>query len=229
MKSSLIKMFTVAVLIFAGRQHGRSQGTFQNLDFEAADLTRIQQGQFGGFVPIDQALPGWSGFWGTLQASSVLQNNFALGSPNISIFGPDWFANGIIEDQYTVLLQAGGMDSSFVNTSIAQSGLIPTGTQSILLKASGNDFSVDFAGQPVSMIPISTGSNYTLYGGDVSQFAGQSGQLTLSALTVPNNQFNNVLFDSIVFSPQVVPEPGVVGLLALGSTLLGWRMLCKQR
>ena len=114
------------------------------------------------------------------------------------------------------MLQAGALSPTFVNASIAQFGLVPVGTMSIFLKVAGNDFSVSLAGQNIPLIPLSVENNYTLYGGDISQFAGLSGQLTLSSLTVPNNRFNNVSFDSISFSSTPVPEPSTFALLGLG-------------
>src|SRR5207247_8915619 len=131
-------------------------------------------------------------FLGTQQVTSVLQNNFALGSANISILGPNWPLNGIIEGQYTVLLQAGLISPNyFVDASISQTGLIPVGTESIQLKVYGSDFSVSFAGQNIPLIPLSAGSNYTLYGGDVAAYAGQTGPLTISGLRDPT-RFNAV-------------------------------------
>ncbi len=212
-------------------QIAQAQAGFQNLGFEAAQLTPIPAGQFGDFVPIGQALPGWSGLLGAQQVTSVFQNNFALGSANISILGPNWTAIGIIQGQYSVLLQAGGAGvatPTFVDTSLSQTGLIPAGTESILLKAIGEDFSVSFAGQNIPLIPLSAGTNYTLYGGDVARYAGQTGQLTLSALTLPNHPINNVYFDAVAFSEQVVPEPSVLGLFAVGVSLLGWRCLFRR-
>jgi len=203
----------------------QAQNRFQNLGFESANLTPIPQGQHGNLVPIGQALPGWSAFVGSLQVTEVLQNNLLAGGANISILGPDWTGPGIIEGRYSVVLQAGGKFTGLVNASISQTGWVPTGVESIQLKVSGSDFSVSFAGQNVPLIPLSSGANYTLYGGDVAPYAGQTGELTLSALTVPNHQFNSVFFDSIALSAEVVPEPSVIGLFAIGLSLLGWRFL----
>jgi len=208
----------------------QAQNRFQNLGFEAAHLTPIPPGQFGDSVPIGEALPGWSGFLGTQQVTSVWQNNFALGSANISILGPNWPLNGIIEGQYTVLLQAGLISPSYlVEASISQTGLIPTGAESIQFKVFGADVSVSFAGQDIPIVLLSVVNNYTLYGGDVSQFAGQSGHLTLSTRTLPDSGLHNAHLDSIVFSAQVVPEPSVIGLLAIGLFLLGWRFFSNRR
>src|SRR6266516_7738043 len=154
--------------LFLVAPSARTQGSFQNLGFEAAHLTPIPPGEHGPFVPIDQALPGWSGFLGTQQVASVWQNDFSVGGANISILGPNWPLNGIIEGQYSVVLQAGSKFASFVDASISQTGLIPIGTESIQLKVYGSDFSLSFAGQNIPLIPLSAGSNYTLYGGDIA-------------------------------------------------------------
>jgi len=210
----------------------QAQGGFQNLGFEAAHLTPIPPGQFGDRVPIDQALPGWNGFVGTQQVTSVFQNNLGLGGANISILGPNWPLDEIIDGRYTVLLQAGAADvliPSYVDTSISQTGLIPSGTESIQLKVFGADVSVSFAGKDIPIVALLVANNYTLYGGDVSQFAGQSGQLTLSTRTVPNTGFHNAFLDSFLFSAQVVPEPSVLGVLAIGLSLLGWRFFSNRR
>ena len=110
--------------LFFCTQFLQAQGNFVNLGFEAANLTPTSQDGFGGFVPVSQGIPGWNGFVGTNQLSSVLQNNRTLGGPNISIFSPNWTAaQGIIEGQYTVLLQAGlSSTAGFVDASLSQTG-----------------------------------------------------------------------------------------------------------
>ena len=221
------KILTVFTLLFFSACFVQAQASFVNLGFESANLTPIPQGQFGTFVPISQALPGWMRFLGTNPVSSVLQNNYALGSPNISIFGPNWTtAQGIIEGQYTVLLQ-GGVGSG--DTSLLQTGLVPIGSQSLRFKASGgNNFPVNFtvslSGQQLSPLPLSSGPNYTLYGADISAFSGQAGELKFTALSYTIGP-NNLLLDSIVFSPIPVPEPAPIALLTLAVAML---FLCTR-
>ena len=183
---------------------------FHNLDFESASLALIPPGQFGGFVPISDALPGWTGYIGTNQVTTVLQNNYTLGNASIDIFGPDWgrYEGGIIEGQYTLALLQGvdpqsmGWPVQFVSASISQSGLVPGNAQSLQFKAqtfSQTNFVVSLGGKALSLVPIGSGTTYTLYGADVSAFAGQFETLTITALPGPNIQ--PYLFDSIVFSP----------------------------
>src|ERR1700722_4826419 len=76
-------------LFFAIAVSAGAQGTFQNLDFESANLSP-PPGQFGSLVPIMNALPGWTGFLGNNQVTQVYQNNFTLGDASIDILGPGW-------------------------------------------------------------------------------------------------------------------------------------------
>jgi hypothetical protein len=74
--------------------------------------------------------------------------------------------------------------------------------------------------QNISFSALSTGANYTLYGGNIPlAFAGQSEQLMFSALEGEN--FWNI--DDIQFSSTAVPEPNEFALGALGALLLGLR------
>jgi len=221
-----MKTKLILLALFLSNYFLQAQGNFVNLGFESANLTPTPPGGSGGFVPISQGLPGWDGYLGTNQRSSVLHNNLTIGGANISILGSQWTPSSILEGGYTVALQAGGFSSSFVNASISQTGLVPFGSQSIFFKAAGINFSVSFGGQDLSLIPVVVENNYTLYGGDISQFANQSGLLTFTSLSVPTNQFNTVYLDSIQFSTSLVPEPSTFALTGIGALLLG--VFCQR-
>jgi len=216
-----------ALLVSASGSLG--QGTFQNLDFESANLSPVPGGQYGGFVPITNALPGWSGYIGANQVTTVLQNAEASGNASIDILGPNWRFGGIIEGQYTVVLQPGldpfGSDQN-VGASISQSGVVPASAQSLQFKAQTGSFSVSLGGQNLSLIPLGTGANYTLYGANISpSFAGQFETLVIATLAAPST---TDYFDSIGFSSWSVPEPSALGLSAFGALLLGWRVLRRR-
>lgn len=211
----------------------QSQGNFGNLGFEAANLPPIPAGQYGGPVSSTDAMPGWTAFLGTNQVTLVLHNNLTLGNASVDIIGPNWNnADGIIEGEYTIVLQPGrnpftGISGDNVSASISQVGLVPANAQSIQFKAAASSsLSVSLGGQNLAIISLGTGPNYTLYGADISPFAGQVRTLAITALAAPNT---TDYFDSIVFSPQAVPEPCVFGLLAVGSLLLGRRLRRKVR
>jgi hypothetical protein len=198
------------------------QGTFQNLGFESANLSPIPAGQLGGYVSSLDAIPHWTAFLGTNQLAGVLQNNFTIGNASVDIIGPSWSSGGVIEGQYTVWLEPGYNPSDpfhvgYLSASIMQVGLVPVNAQSIQLKASaGSPFTVSLAGEELSLIILATEPNYILYGADISSFAGQSGALTITAQPAFNNLDE---FDSIQFSSQPIPEPGVLSLAGLGVLL----------
>ena len=129
MKITIKILFALLVLW----QNAEAQG-FVNLDFESATLFPVPSGQFGGEVSSTNAIPGWTGSLGTIQVTQVLQNNFTLGNASIDILGPNWSFAGIIEGQYTLVLQPGfdpfgsGHD---VSASISQTGLVPADARSI--------------------------------------------------------------------------------------------------
>jgi hypothetical protein len=205
----------------------RAQGTFQNLDFEDANLSPIPAGQFGGFVPIASALPDWAGYLGSTPVTQVLQDNYTLGAAEIDIIGPNW--GPVIEGQYTVVLEPGTATFSgsggFVSASISQTGVVPENAASLQFKAeTSTPFSVSMGGDNLSLFPLGTGANlvtgakYTLYGANISGFEGQVETLTITALAGPNNPD---YFDSFNFSTTTVPEPSVVELMVIGGLLFG--------
>jgi hypothetical protein len=205
-----------------------AQGTFQNLDFESANLSPVPAGQFGGLVPFTQALPGWTGYIGEVQQTQVQQNAYYSGTPVIDIFGPDWGSLGqnfqrfgVLAGNYTVLLQAGGFGDA--NTSIEQTGTIPASAESLQFEEYGSGFQVSFDGSVLSPVLLSTVGPVSFYGADISAFAGQSGELELTALVSAGA---SVEFDDISFSTTAVSEPGVLSLLGMGGLIFAlhrWR------
>ncbi|SRR6266496_5903569 len=206
----------------------KAQGNFQNLDFEAASLTAIPAGQFGGAVSSTAAIPGWIAFIGSNQATEILHNNYTLGNASIDILGPNWgVGDGIIEGRYTVVLQPGFVpfSSEIVGASISQIGFVPAGALSIQLKALAfSSFAVSLDGQYLSLIPLATGPNYTLYGADISSYGGKVAELAITALPANNT---TIFVDSIAFSSLPVPEPGTLVLFGFGLFFLGL-LYCRR-
>jgi PEP-CTERM motif len=214
----IFKRAVLIVLMLVLGERGGAQG-FVNLDFESANLSPVPAGQFGGYVPISDALPGWAAYFGTTQLTQVLQNNLTLGSGSVDVLGPDWTFGGsaIIDGQYSVELQPDTSDA--LSATITQTGMIPITAKSLQFKKAPttDPLSVTIGGQTISMTPLQNTSTYTLYGGDISAFAGLMEELKISALP---GTFGFTL-DDIQFSPSVVPEPSVFGLLALGGLFFG--------
>ena len=206
----------MASLVFSiltfGRQNGFSQG-FVNLDFEHPILPL---NPVNSQVSIGNGLPGWTGYGGTIQlnpADKIWYNTISLGAAAISLQGPGSL-QPILQGNYTVGLQ-GSSAAAPTSAAIGQTGQVPLGSQSLQFFGSelGN-FQVTFNGQLLPYIGIGSGANYTLYGADISAFAGQTGQLLFTAL--PNG---GALLDNIQFSPNPVPEPGAWTLLLCGAVL----------
>lgn len=222
MKSTL-PLILLALACFPAQE---SQAVpFRNLDFEAANLPTIPHGQYGSWVPIADALPGWNGFAGTHQISLALHNSVTLGAGAIWVWGPDWSygIGGRIEGDFTTVLVPGtdiftGQGS--VPFSISQTGEVPAGSHWLLFKATAyptiDAFGVFMNGQNVTVAQLATYSGYSLYGSEISSFAGNEAELRFTVNLGPDN---SLFVDSIEFSP--VPEPGPVVLLALGLAGLG--------
>jgi hypothetical protein len=214
----------------------RAQGTFQNLGFEAATVPSLPPGQDGAAVLISNAFPGWVGSLGTNVQSQVLHNTLALGNAAISILGPNYYSDAILEGAYTAVLQT-GLDPAHagsltpVAASLSQSGTIPLAARSIhfTVGVAAADFTVGFNGQPLGLILEGSTSTHQIFGADVTGVAGVSGQLLFTALPTRYPLYNTLRFDAIRFSDQWVPEPCVFTLSGLGALLLGWRRWRRGR
>jgi len=223
----------IFMIFFGGCCSLCAQGTFQNLDFESANLTPVPAGKYGGNVSISAALPGWTAEYGTTPITQVLQNNYTISTASVDILTPDWsdVGLGIIDGSYTVYLQPGSnpMGVGEYNTSIFQIGTVSTTAESLDLKEwtiglppsqdPTSSFTVSFNGTALTPILLSTGNSasgqpYNLYGFNIAPYAGKTGPLELTAFLD-----SSVEFDDISFSPNAVPEPspfvlsGIAGLL----------------
>ena len=231
MKSKLRELLFGAVLLAVAQSMTRGQGTFQNLDFESASPGPTSPNTVG----FGAAFPGWNGYVGGVQQATALYNLAALDSSAISIVDRGWSrvvpnSGGVISGNFTALLQAGttGPVPTPADTTLSQTGLVPTTAQSLEFKAyfvGVGVFTVTLGSQQLSLTPLGSGSNYTLYGADIHAVAGQTAELDFTLLAEDPHVNNRYLFlDSIQFSSQPIPEPGVFGLCALGAVLFGWRV-----
>ena len=206
----LVALFAVQTEI------ARGQG-FVNLDFESAQIIVDPNGaNYPYDVAITNAVPGWAVF-GTTQGD-MLYNDPPAGSTAVTL----WATNGAqISGDYSILLSAG---QAYFPATISQSSLVPVWANSLLFEAqsgSGN-LQVSLGGQNLAFSALGTGPNYTLYGANISAFAGQTETLMFSALSVSSG-INNWNIDNISFSPSSTPEPGVWALFAMGGLLFAWR------
>jgi hypothetical protein len=225
-----------AAIIFAVLS-AQAQGTFQNLNFESASIPSSTP--IPSFVPIGEALPAWnaelintSTSVATPQTQAVY-DGVSTGGAVISLIDDNSPYRGPIEGNYSVFLFGGG-NPAVISVSISQTGLIPAGTESLLMDAwiSPNASPVvAIDGQPVTMFPLQTFANYTLYGGNISSFSGQTATLSFTDPPPAIQEPSQFLLDNISFSPAaVVPEPSPLALTGFGGLLFAlYRRFAPKR
>ena len=194
-----------------------AQGTFQNLDFESAI---IPNGTQPGLVLVSNALPGWSVYYGISQMTQIYYNNLSLGSSRVNLVSSnDPSGESAIEGNFGVIMQGG---TTAASVSIRQTGLVPDTAESIMFKANlRGPVSLSLGGQNIQFTVIGSGPNYTLYGGNIPpSLAGQIAELEFFAPhdSLPDTGWN---LDSIMFSPSLIPEPGVLTIFTFFGLLLG--------
>jgi hypothetical protein len=205
---------------------GHTQG-FVNLNFES---TTLAYNATPSTVATTVGLPGWNASIGGISQSTILYNNGTLGNSAVAIQGYANSLTPVIAGTFSASLTAGATG----NASISQTGLIPANSLSLLFESytSGNGLptlSVTIDGQNISVSPLLTTANYTLYGGDISAFAGQPANLAFTAVSNYPQGFGYYVLDEISFSTNPVPEPSTLGLIALGGLFLAWQWKRKHR
>jgi hypothetical protein len=200
---------------------------FTNLNFERARIVPDPSSPYYPYaVYASDAVPGWT-VGGFLGPNELFYNDISLGAPSVSLFGTNsQFSLPPLAGSFSIDLYGGVPASGYptVGGSISQTGLVPISAQSLQFKASGlgGPLSVSLGGQNIPFYVLSAGTNYTLFGGDVSVFASQVEPLTFTAPF--NTGINNYWeIDDIQFSPTPIPEPHFSGLLLCGL------LLCSHR
>jgi hypothetical protein len=221
MNVSTKTMFLIVALGLASALNGNSQGTFQNLDFEAAQLIPIP-GDPDGAVLFSAAFPAWTGYIDGQVQTRTIPGNLPLSTPFpfISIMTLGY------QGHYSVGFGT-AYDSSgnVIPVALAQTGQVPSDAKSLqFLGRYASAISLSLGGQPLSVVPLNdnqTGGR--LYGADVAGYAGRLLELRFQ----PGPGID--LLDDIRFSDQPIPEPSAFGLFGLGALLLGWRFLLKRK
>ena len=153
-----------------------AQGTFQNLGFESASIVPIN-GDLYQRVEFGNALPGWIGYIGGVQQGAALYNRYFMDSSAIGLldqtppahFGlPAGFSSG----RFVAVLQAGvaGPNNTPADTTLSQSSLVPISAESLRFRAFAWPYgfvTVLLGGQPLTVVPLASSANYTVYGADI--------------------------------------------------------------
>ena len=227
------RIVRVVVWLFLTPCAAPAQGTFQNLDFEAATISPTQP---PGFVSSTVGLPGWAVYLGANQQTQIGFNNPALGSTWVSLIGTNNpYGLSSIEGNFSVLLQAGADPihiSPQLPVFLGQTGLVPSTAHSIRFKAVPQDgtLGISLSGAAIPYFYVSSGPGYSEYAGDISAYAGTLAQLEISLQPSYGPGYNMWYLDSIEFSNLTVPEPTTAALLlASGSFLLRFRRESLRR
>ncbi len=191
---------------------------FVNLNFESTTITPVV---FPGGTRYVATVPGWiwtpSGNLVNGDPNSVGFNEAALDFPAVDLQGTNSPFAPAIQGKYSVFLQGGDLPPPYaIVASFGQTGQIPLTAQSIIYW--GDALQVTFNGQMLSFTDISNALNYTIWGADISAYAGQTGQLLF---TVPWE--STAVLDNIQFSPTPVPEPSGLAFGGLAALLLIFR------
>jgi len=200
-----IPFATAVFALLLGTVSGFAQ-SFTNLDFESANLS----GYSAGSVPAADAIPGWTAYFG-----GVLRTNISYNVSPVVVFGGDILGtNGgyhPFQGSYYYYLLGSGSSPAV----ISQSGTVPVTARSLTFMSSTPAWGgVSFNGQILSLWDLGR----HVYGADISGFAGETGELRFESSAYPGGL--GYLIDNIQFSDQPIPEPGTLGLVALGGLAL---------
>jgi hypothetical protein len=222
---------TVFILVaFIQILDAKAQGTFENLDFESADVTLYAPNSTD--VPVSSALSGWNVFYGSTQTSQMCYDAISLASAEVSVIDDKAAVFAPLQGTYSAFL-FGGVEfpSGLESVGISQTGLVPAGTKSLQFDGYvfGASFSVTLGGQTINMTPLEMFPQngaipaYALYGGNIpASFAGQAETLTFTEPPATGVQPSEFELDSISFSPSsvtVTPESSPIMLTAIGGIL----------
>jgi hypothetical protein len=216
---------------------------FQNLGFESATFVPIPGDQHER-VQFAPALPGWTGYVGGVPQTLALHNVTFNSVAAIGVLDSDWPYGGLIQGDFSAFLQPvleRGITP--IDASLAQTGFIPLGSESLRSNAipfasalgygpqagyPGGTFAVMLDGQSLPVFELGSGPNNSiLFGVDVQAWAGQTAELRFTTFAIIGGRYigqNNLFLDSIEFSSVPVPEPGVWALLGLGLAALAYRL-----
>jgi hypothetical protein len=216
--------FMAVSLPLAGNIH--AQG-FVNLGFETTTITPA----YPGSTRYTATVPGWTwappGNFVNGDPNSVGYNELALDAPAVDLQGTNSPFAPAIRGQYSILLQGGSQFVPSTNYSaIWQTGQIPVTSQSLIYW--GGALQVTFNGQPLTPVAIRNAANYTVWGMDISAYAGQTGELRFTKPWLPTNGSDGALLDNILFSSMQVPEPSAIALCSVSLLFFLSTKLTKQ-
>jgi hypothetical protein len=154
---------------------------FVNLDFETTVITAVH------FPAVDRyiaTVPGWGPLYNGADPwipDTVSLNEIAMDGAATTLHRIDSPYVSPIQGNYSLFLQSGSrFYPNHSGESIGQTGQIPSDARSVSYCAAGFPLQVSFNGKPISASALKNEGRYIVYGADISQYAGQTGQLTFN-------------------------------------------------
>ncbi len=194
-----------------------SQGTFINLDFEAATVP-YSSASTGSNVLAAAAFPGWTIYSGAILQNQVPYNGYSFA--NVSLIGNPFYLPVPLGGSFSALFQTDSLvGGQFV--TMGQTGTLPSDANSLFFRTAGfaakdpTAMQVEFDGHSLAAFPVSS-TLPVMWAVDLQGYGGQTGELKFTA-TFGATHGIHLLFDDLVFSPTIVPEPAIWSLLALGA------------
>ena len=204
-----------------------AQGTFVNLDFEAATVPYLTNS--ARWVSAADAFPGWTVSTDNTPNTLVPYNGMPSGSGYV----------GLTANSYIRWMQQAGRYSAWFmpwegsSCSLMQTGTVPGDAKSLQFVA-GNlsartPLTVTFDGQVLPASLVWSDVMRAGYSVDVSPYAGTTGELRFTVSVDPSGSgWRDSYLDNLVF----VPEPQVWQLLGLAGAAWGvraWRRGSARR
>jgi hypothetical protein len=205
---------------------------FQNLGFEMA---KVGSASPGSLLSVGDALPYWT--CNNFSPGTVLYDSTTLDAYSISLHdgkGGSFFDFKPLTGRYSVMLQDGFADVGYtsIGAYISQVGDVPSDARSIMFSSdcfyTFDRFEVSLNGTPIPMqlyaventVNPSFGPIETFIG-DISAYAGVTDvELRFTKLVQDPSSpgsHGRIDFDSIEFSPTIVPEPSTLALLTVAA------------
>jgi hypothetical protein len=194
-----------------------------NLDFEQSTILSTSPTFWAPDSGTANVL-GWNasasyGLVANYSRGTVLNyNSEPLDSAGVSLVGTD-YSRPAIQGQYSIWMTSGTEYVHGESAAIWQIGQIPATAKSITYWGLWYDsFEISFNAHVLSFNTIHTDANYSVFGADISAYAGQTGELLFAA----NPGYG--MIDNIQFSPSAIPEPSVLSTSSICILLLYWRI-----
>ena len=190
---------------------------FINLNFESSFITNARDTGYG-FASGAANIPGWTTFdsFGEINyagGTTVAYNIEPLDGAAVSLEGTNYWTP-VIQGRYSLFIKGGSQWAYYPRNgrAMAQTGQIPLSTLSLTYWGSSwNGLVVTFNRYPLSFMDIGDTTGHTVWGADVSAYAGQTGELRFTAPWLSAG-----MLDNIQFLPTTVPKPSTLGLLTCG-------------